>query len=75
MEGWEKVFISDETFLDSVHGQQGCVNCHGGNGDLEDKEEAHEGVRREPDSLEACGQCHGEIVLGDANSLHTSLRG
>ncbi len=75
MEGWEKVFISDETFLDSIHGQQGCVNCHGGNGEAEEKEEAHVGVVREPDSIEKCGECHQDITLADANSLHSSLRG
>ncbi len=75
MEGWEKVFISDENFLESIHGQLGCVNCHGGNGSFENKAEAHEGMRREPISQEACAACHAEIVENDANSLHSTLSG
>jgi hypothetical protein len=73
LEVWEKVHISDEAFVESVHGLQGCITCHGGASGANEKEAAHEGVVREPDSAEACGPCHAEIVATDANSLHTPV--
>ncbi len=75
LEAWEKVYISDETFLDSIHGQQGCITCHGGASGVEDKKTAHEGVVREPDSVEKCAACHMETVEADQNSLHSNLTG
>lgn len=74
MEGWEKVMITSEGFTETVHGEIGCVACHGGNGSIDDKEEAHLDMRREPVSAEACGECHNEVET-DANSLHSTLRG
>jgi thiosulfate/3-mercaptopyruvate sulfurtransferase len=75
LEAWEKVFVSDETFVESVHGMQGCITCHGGASGMEEKGAAHEGVVREPDSVEACGPCHADTVATDANSLHSNLTG
>jgi len=75
LEAWEKVLISDAEFLTSVHGQQGCITCHGGTGGTADKAVAHEGVVSEPDSAATCGTCHGEIVTADAGSLHSNLAG
>ena len=75
LEAWEKVFISDETFVDSIHGQQGCITCHGGVSGAEDKEAAHEGVVKEPDSMEQCAACHMETVVADQDSLHSNLTG
>jgi thiosulfate/3-mercaptopyruvate sulfurtransferase len=75
LEAWEKVYISDETFLDSIHGQMGCITCHGGASGIEDKEAAHEGVVREPDSVTQCGPCHTDTVLADQSSLHSVLAG
>ena len=79
LEAWEKVFISDETFADSIHGKMGCITCHGGTGaaggaDLS-KEAAHEDIVREPDSLATCGPCHTGIAETDQNSLHSNLTG
>jgi hypothetical protein len=75
LEAWEKVFISDETFLESIHGQMGCITCHGGASGVEEKEAAHEGIVREPDSVEKCGTCHAETVAADQGSLHSNLTG
>ena len=75
LEAWEKVFISDETFLDSIHGQPGCIACHGGVSGEGDKEIAHEGLVREPDSVEQCGSCHSETVQADRDSLHSTVAG
>ena len=74
LEAWEKVYISDETFLDSIHGLQGCITCHGGVSGAQGME-AHEGVIVEPDSVKACGPCHTDIVTADQNSLHSNLAG
>lgn len=75
MEGWEKVFISNQEFAETIHGEMGCVTCHGGNGASGKKEEAHEGVLREPISATACGDCHPDTVEHDADSLHSTLQG
>ncbi len=74
LEAWEKVFIGDETFLESVHGQRGCITCHGGVSGAQGMD-AHEGVVAEPDSVAACGTCHEDIVAGDQSSLHSTLAG
>jgi thiosulfate/3-mercaptopyruvate sulfurtransferase len=74
LEAWEKVFISDETFLESIHGKMGCITCHGGVSGGQGME-AHEGVVREPDSTAACAACHSETVAADQNSLHSTLAG
>lgn len=74
MEGWEKVILGSETFTDTIHGELGCVTCHGGNGRTDDKETAHVDMRREPTAGEACDQCHTDMH-NDANSLHSNLTG
>jgi len=74
VEAWEKVFISDETFLESIHGQMGCITCHGGVSGAGGME-AHEGVVTEPDSVEACAACHTATVMADQHSLHSELAG
>jgi len=66
--------VSSEGFTETVHGEIGCVNCHGGNGAIDNKEEAHLDMRREPVSADACGECHDEVET-DAHSLHSTLRG
>ncbi len=75
LEAWEKVFISNAEFVDSIHGQQGCIECHGGTSGAADKDAAHQGVVSEPDSAQACGPCHSAIVEADAGSLHSDLTG
>jgi len=74
LEGWEKVLISDAEFAETIHGEMGCVTCHGGDGTADEKEVAHVDMRREPISAEACYQCHSDME-SDANSLHSTLRG
>jgi hypothetical protein len=74
LEGWEKVFVSSETFTSTVHGKRSCITCHGGDDTAADKEQAHVNMRREPLATEACEQCH-DNVRDDANSLHSTLRG
>jgi thiosulfate/3-mercaptopyruvate sulfurtransferase len=75
LEAWQKVFLNQESFFETVHGRYGCISCHGGTRDAADKETAHEGIVREPASAEACGDCHPDQVATDDNSLHSSLAG
>ena len=74
MEVWEKVILSDEAYFENIHGEMNCIGCHGGVSGTDDKEAAHEGMVREPDSREACDICHVK-TRSDATSLHTTLRG
>ena len=75
VEAWEKVFLNQESFSETIHGRYGCITCHGGVGGTDDKEAAHEGMIGKPDSAEACGDCHPDQVAMDEGSLHSSLAG
>jgi len=75
LEGWEKVIVSNEEFAENIHGEMGCITCHGGDGNAAEKEQAHVDMLREPVSATACGDCHVETVHADADSLHSTLRG
>ena len=76
LEPWEKVLIDPEVFLDTVHGQIACTDCHDGVDDA-DKETAHEGLVARPseNSQEACGDCHSYVTENFAASLHASQEG
>lgn len=77
MEAWEKVFITDEEFVESMHFQPNCITCHGGVPDVATKEEAHAGVMRDPSKRpeETCGNCHQDVVQTASSSLHFTLQG
>ena len=62
VEAWEKVFLNQESFFETVHGRYGCITCHGGVGGTSDIEAAHGGMVRDPASAEACGDCHPSHV-------------
>lgn len=76
MEPWEKVLVDGENFPGSIHGLNGCIDCHGGV-QSPDKESAHVGVVRNPsqDSEGICGQCHPNIVAAGEHSLHNNMAG
>ena len=57
-----------------MHGEMGCIPCHNGDGITDDKEQAHEGMLREPIAAEACDQCHTDTHKND-HSLHSTLAG
>lgn len=73
IEASEKVLVNSKTFTKTIHGQMGCVACHGGNGAAQDKAQAHAQMQREP-LAETCTQCHTD-THNQANSLHATLRG
>jgi len=75
LEPQKKVLVSQQ-FIDSVHGEVSCVDCHGGNDGAAVKEEAHEGYDPYPSvnsPQETCGECHEEIAETAPNSLHATL--
>ncbi len=81
LEAWEKVAIqgpAGDEFMASVHGAIGCVACHGGTSSTA-KNEAHEGVVRDPSEnpVESCGnaECHQDIVINAQTSIHYTLSG
>ncbi len=74
MEGWEKVILSNQEFAETIHGEMGCVACHGGDGISDDKETAHVSMRRDPIAAEACVQCHTDMQNHN-QSLHENLGG
>ena len=76
MEVWEKVFV-DPTFLESEHGQASCKTCHGGDSTTKDKEAAHININKKPDQnpQKTCGNCHQDIVVSFAKSLHYTQNG
>ena len=75
LEPQQKVLVSEE-FLDSEHGELGCVFCHGGDESAPDKESAHDGFDPYPSQnnpADTCGECHEEIAETAPNSLHATL--
>ena len=62
---------SDE--VHSLHGRLGCVTCHAGNGETDDKDAAHEGLIVNPSDYEhadrICLVCH-ESVRNDVPEHH-----
>ncbi|MFC1926139.1 hypothetical protein ACFLWV_00100 [Chloroflexota bacterium] len=74
MEAWEKVFLDDAEFMQSTHGQVGCVICHGGDSSVDEKELAHVELVADP-SEGNCNTCHADVAHANDISLHTSLSG
>ena len=74
LEVWEKVFVSDTDFADSVHGKLTCTGCHLGDAEQTDKDTAHVGLIRDP-SERSCGICHEDIAAADATGLHSTVGG
>ena len=77
MEAWEKVLISDEDFVETLHYQPDCMTCHNGVGGVTSKEEAHVGLVRDPSSRpeETCGTCHADVTATASTSLHFAING
>ena len=57
LEPQEKVLVSEE-FLETVHGEIACIDCHAGDANAADKENAHKGMEPYPavkNPEKACG--------------------
>jgi len=72
VEAWKKVLV-DSTFLGSTHGQQTCIECHGGNATASTMEVAHVGVVADPS--DSCAVCHADEALAFDGSQHRNLTG
>jgi hypothetical protein len=77
LEAWEKVYVSNADFIDSIHNQPNCIGCHGGMPDVEDRETAHVDVVRDPTlaGTDLCASCHSDQTELAATSLHYTLNG
>lgn len=76
LEPYEKVFVSDKTFLTSTHNSQGCTFCHSGDNTSDDLKKAHTGLNKSPDEkAEVCRQCHSEIVDKYSVGMHKTTAG
>lgn len=77
LEPWEKVLVDADKFLETIHGQIACVDCHAGNATAETKEAAHEELvirpSEQPDAV--CRECHPDVFSEFGESLHASQRG
>lgn len=75
MEGSDKYYVV-EAYLETTHGELGCITCHGGE-NVQNKEEAHLGMVRTPsaDAGGICIECHGEIGETFEESIHYTIQG
>jgi thiosulfate/3-mercaptopyruvate sulfurtransferase len=75
-EPYDRVYMGGEgyeTYKQSGHYDIGCVGCHGGTDNTDDKTLAHSGdFTRHPSMIyeEKCGSCHQSIVDNFKTSLH-----
>ncbi|MGD8792423.1 MAG: hypothetical protein PVF47_07695 [Anaerolineae bacterium] len=55
--------LIDPASLETVHGSLGCITCHGGTGEMADKDAAHEGLVEDLDQShpEDCLLCHRNL--------------
>lgn len=77
LEPWEKVLVDGENYPQTVHGEISCVECHDGDSNSTDKTAAHVGLIHNPseDPVQACGDCHPDVVATHDNNLHNNLAG
>lgn len=64
-------------FVESEHGQIGCINCHKGK-NVNDAEVAHEGIIKDPSDEGGggvCRECHDDISSTFKDSMHYTLKG
>ena len=70
------MYLVAKDFLDTTHGQLGCITCHGGE-NQPSKETAHVGMNPYPshDLDSSCAQCHSGVMETFENSIHFNLHG
>lgn len=64
-------------FAASTHGQISCIDCHGGQEGILEKDDAHQGMVIDPSAGNAsvCQECHADIVDSYPDSLHATQQG
>ncbi len=78
MEAWEKVYVKTDKFIEGdVHAEIGCIACHGGTPDTNDKKQAHEGMvaKVSANPMKACGGCHKEYAEAAQEAIHRLQNG
>ncbi len=75
MLGRDKFWVDPE-FLQTDHGDLGCVYCHGGK-NIYDVGKAHQGIIKDPSDRQdgVCGECHEEITDTYYKSIHYTIAG
>ncbi|NLV89473.1 MAG: hypothetical protein GX021_08955 [Tissierellia bacterium] len=70
------MFLVSKEFLETSHGQLGCINCHGGE-NLPTQEAAHATMNPYPsqDIDGICSKCHGGVTETYQFSLHHNIKG
>jgi hypothetical protein len=58
-----ETYYIEPSSLETPHGSLGCITCHGGHGDIQDKEAAHEGLIPDLSAThpEDCLLCHRDL--------------
>jgi thiosulfate/3-mercaptopyruvate sulfurtransferase len=67
----------DKEFVDSDHGQIGCINCHKGQ-NVADKDKAHKEMVKDPSEEGGggvCKECHDDITSTYKDAMHYKLTG
>ncbi len=82
VEAWQKVFVDPEKYLQNdPHAKvANCIQCHGGQGGVDDMAAAHQGVVTDPtakadSTTKLCGTCHADIAKAQVTSLHFDSHG
>ncbi|MCK9443883.1 MAG: hypothetical protein M0Q14_05100 [Tissierellaceae bacterium] len=70
------MYLVSKDFLETSHGQLGCINCHSGE-NLPTQEQAHATMNPYPseDNDGVCAQCHVGVTETYASSIHYNLHG
>ena len=72
-EAWQKVYLDQDDFFETVHGRYGCIGCHGGRGDAKVKESAHQEMNPSPSTSSVCEICHTKEITAEQNGLHANM--
>ena len=72
VEAWRKVLVYP-SFLETRHGQETCVSCHGGQSGEPTMAGAHQGIAADPS--DKCAECHATQDESFTDSQHALLTG
>lgn len=77
LEPWEKVLVDFVSFSETNHGEIACEDCHDGNAEAAQKDDAHQDliIRPSANDAPACQDCHEDETAAHGSSLHTTQEG
>ena len=72
LEVWQKVLVKDKFLEKDIHAEIGCIACHGGQPDVDDKDAAHEGMVKKvgANPAQTCGKCHVDYGQRAQTNIH-----